>query len=548
MKAPSSRALLDSGNAAAERGDLPAAAALYREAVLMDPLLPQPHFNLALVSKRAGRTAEALAGFRRVLRLQPGNSQAHCHLADLLGTTGDYTTAAGHYRAALDLDPELAEAHNNLGNTLRILGELPAAIDCFRTLVRLRPNLAEGHYNLGSALLAIGDPEAATDALQEALRLKPGYAEAWNNLGLSCKTLARFPEAIECFSHALRLKPGSAEARWNRAYVRLLTGDFARGWQDFEARYDLDQWRLFYPFRRSSPRWGGQTLPSGTILVHDEQGLGDTLQFVRYLPWVRQRCARVILETQAPLADLLKDLPGVDEVMVRPDAAPVDSGVDAHIALMSLPRIFGTEHSSIPSVFPYIWPDIDKQRRWAARLAGPGVKVGIVWAGRPAHHNDKNRSCRLQQLAGLARLPGLRLLSLQKGPAASQLRELGLHGVIDDLDAELKDFTDTAAVVANLDLLVSVDTSVAHLAGAMARPVWLLVPFIPDWRWLLDRTDSPWYPTMRLFRQDRAGEWGSVLGRVERALRLRFPGMSARGEPTAPGSRRMTGALIQPLS
>ncbi|MCU0559499.1 MAG: tetratricopeptide repeat-containing glycosyltransferase family protein [Desulfobacterales bacterium] len=532
---------MDLAPAATGRQDLPAAAACYREAILMEPLLPEAHFNLALVSKRAGRTAEALAGFRRVLRLQPGNSQALCHVADLLCAAGDCASAVVHYRAALAFDPELSEARNNLGNALRILDELPAAIDCFRTLVRLRPDLAEGHYNLGSSLLAVGEPEAAAAALQEALRLKPGYAEAWNNLGLACKALARYPEAIECFCLALRLKPGSAEARWNRAYARLLTGDFARGWQDFEARYDLNQWRLFYPFRRSSPRWGGETLSSGTILVHDEQGLGDTLQFVRYLPWVRQRCARVILETQAPLVDVLRGLPGVDEVRARPDAAPADSGIDAHIALMSLPRITGTAAESIPCVVPYIWPEIDKQRRWAARTAGPGLKVGIVWAGRPAHHNDKNRSCRLQELAGLSRIPGLRLFSLQKGPAAAQLRELGLNGVIDDLDAELGDFTDTAAAVATLDLLVSVDTAVAHLAGAMARPVWVLLPFIPDWRWLLGRTESPWYPTMRLFRQDRAGEWGSVLRRVERALRIHLAGANARGRAESAGLRRNGG-------
>jgi tetratricopeptide (TPR) repeat protein len=521
MKPASPRALFNSGNAAVDRGELIAAVDCYREAVFLNPSFPQAHFNLALLSKCMGRNEEAIAGFRRALELQPNNSQAHCHLADIMHTIGNLEDAADHYREALRLDAGLAAAHNNLGNTLRDSGDLPAAISCFRNLVRLCPHLAEGHYNLGSALMAMGKTAAATAALLEAVRLKPDYAGAWNNLGLACKAQTKYSEAIKCFSQALRINPGLAEARWNRAFVRLLTGDFAGGWQDFEARYDLSQWRLFYPFRLSIPRWAGEPQPSGTLLVHDEQGLGDTLQFVRYLPWVKQRCARVIVETQSPLVELLKDLPGIDEVTARPAQAPVNCIADAHIALMSLPLIFSTDLNNIPSVVPYIWPDIDKRRRWAALLQGPGLKVGIVWAGRPEHHNDKNRSCMLAHFASLAHLPGVRLFSLQKGPAVSQISENGLQDLIENLDPELRDFTDTAAILANLDLLISIDTSVAHLAGAMARPVWLLLPFIPDWRWLLQREDSPWYPTMRLFRQQQSGDWGSVFRRLEHELQKR---------------------------
>ncbi len=524
LSSPSRQPWFEAGNAAVRRGDPATGATCCRPAVHLDPRCPQALFNLALVSKSMGKAEAALTGFRQVLAQHPDNSQAHFHIADLYRTAGDMKAAVHHYREAVRLNPNLPPARNNLGNALKHMGELSAAIQAFTELVRLCPSLAQGRYNLGSALMAAGRLEAATVQLREAVRLNPDDAKAWNNLGLCCKGVGHYAEAIACFSRALRLAPELAEARWNRAVVYLLGGDFTRGWPDFEARHDLPQRRLFYPFRWSTPRWNGEPLPSGTLRVHDEQGLGDTLQFVRYLPWVKQRCARVELETQAPLAELLRDLPGVDAVTVRPAAAPVADATDAHIALMSLPRIFGTDIGTIPSVVPYIWPAIEKRRRWAERLQGPGLRAGLVWAGRPEHHNDRNRSSRLQSFIPLLRIPGVRFYSLQKGPAAVQIRDLGLHDTIEDLDAELQDFTDTAAAVACLDLVICVDTAVAHLAGAMARPVWLLLPFIPDWRWMLNRAESPWYPTMRLFRQQQAGDWDPVFRQVAAALRERLGG------------------------
>ena len=367
---------------------------------------------------------------------------------------------------------------------------------------------------------------SATEAaahLQDAIRLKPGHAESWNNLALVHKNEAEWDKAIACFGESIRLKSDLAAAYWNRSFVHLLHGRFREGWQDYEWRFRLPNWRRIYPYRPRQPRWDGTADPNLTVLVHDEQGLGDTLQFVRYLPEVRRRCGRVILETRRELIPLLKDSAGIDEIVARPEDERMPGvTADLHVPLMSLPLIFGTTGDTVPAEVPYIRPDALKSSAWAARIDGPGLKVGLVWAGRPEHQNDRNRSCRLETFLPLARIPGVRLYSLQKGPAESQIADSALRDAIVHLGPELHDFSDTAAALSHLDLLVSVDTSVAHLAGAMARPVWVLLPNIPDWRWMLDRDDSPWYPTMRLFRQTGISTWSPLADKVAAELR-RWP-------------------------
>jgi hypothetical protein len=259
--------------------------------------------------------------------------------------------------------------------------------------------------------------------------------------------------------------------------------------------------------------------------VHDEQGLGDTLQFARYLPMVKERCGRLILETRRELIPLLKDFPGLDAVVQRPEAGEPPATADCCIPLLSLPLVFGTTRENIPALVPYIRADPRKSAAWGRRIEGPGLKVGLVWAGRPQHQDDRNRSCRLDLFLPLARIQGLNLFSLQKGPAETQIRDSELKDGMVHLGAELNDFSDTAAVISQLDLLIAVDTSVAHLAGAMARPVWVLLPAIPDWRWMLDRKDSPWYPTMRLFRRPCGGDWAPVVDGIASELRRMIAGI-----------------------
>ena len=506
-------------------GHAPEAAACYRKALRIKPDFAHAHNNLGQIHLGCRQLEQALSCFRQAIQHKPDFAEPRFNMGEALHALKKDTEAIGHYRAAVRLKPAMAEAWNNLGTVLKDRGDLNGAIECYRRVVVLRPALAEGHYNLGSALKDAEDYSGAVENLTMALKLRRDYPEAWNNLGLAHKSRGEYLHSLECLTEAVRLKPDLAEAHWNRSFLHLLLGRFAEGLDDYEWRFAVPRWQMIYPFRQSLPRWKGSRDPNCRVLVHDEQGLGDTLQFVRYLPMVKDLCGKVILETQPPLLELLRGLPGVDEIVARPGAGPQTLDADCHVPLMSLPKMFSTRLKSIPSVVPYLWADLPKAADWKKRLGDSTFNVGIVWAGRPQHQNDKNRSCRLSMFSVLSRIKGVRLFSLQKGPAMSQIQEVGLQLLVEDLDSELKDFTDTAAVVANLDLIITVDTSVAHLAGAMARAVWVLLPAVPDWRWLLDREDSPWYPTMRLFRQKTSGDWKPVFERVEAELCKRVAGI-----------------------
>lgn len=490
------------------------AAACYQRALEIRPDCAEACNNLGQLLLERGQSDQALNCFRRAIDLRGDFAEAHFNMGEAFCAAQRDAEAIRHYQAAVRLKPSLIEAWNNLGNTLRRRENLSGARQCYQRVVQLRPDLAQGHYNLGNAWKDAGEHDRAVESLSKAVTLEKGYAEAWNNLGLAHKNRGEYHQAIACFSEALRLKPELAEAHWNRSSVNLVVGDFAQGLKDYEWRYQLPSWQLVYPFRTRLPRWDGSAAMNRRILVHDEQGLGDTFQFIRYLPLVRERCGKVILETRRELMDLLQEFPGIDEVVERPEGSESQTQADFCIPLLSLPLMFGTTPETIPAVVPYLWADPRKAVRWRQRIGGAGFKVGIVWAGRPQHQNDRNRSCRLDLFAPLVRMHGIRWFSLQKSRAAEQIAESNLQDSIANLDRELEGFADTAAAISQLDLVISVDTSVAHLAGAMGKPVWVLLPYIPDWRWMLDRQDSPWYPTMRLFRQEKPGDWAGVFPRV----------------------------------
>jgi hypothetical protein len=330
--------------------------------------------------------------------------------------------------------------------------------------------------------------------------------------------MGRYEEAMPCLERAIGLRPDLAIIHWNRAIALLLEGRLTEGWAEAE-------WRFAYTpaLRRDFPQpaWDGRSdLAGRTILLHAEQGLGDAIQFCRYAPMVAARGGgdRVVLECQPELAALLTTAPGVAQVVRRGDPLPP---FELHCPLLSLPHRFGTTLATIPAAVPYLTPDPDKVRAWQSRLAadGPGRKVGLAWAGSPGHANDRQRSCRLSDFAPLANVPGVTFYSLQLGPTGEQATNPPPGLRLLDPTADLRNFADTAALVANLDLVISVDTAVVHLAGALAKPTWVLLPFNPDWRWLRDREDSPWYPTMRLFRQSERGNWKSTIERVASELR-----------------------------
>ncbi len=503
-------------------GDDGQAAAAYRKAIELKPGYRAAHFNLGLLLEQAGDPVNAAAALENAVRIDPEDPKAWLRLADILTRLKKHAAARRAYEKVIALDRQCWQAYNNLGNILLIQEDIPNAIKCYEKVVEACPGLAQAHYNLGSALRLAERFGQAEACLKRALEISPAYAEAWNNLALTYKNRGCYSRALECFDKAIDLAPDLAAARWNRAFVRLLKGDFRRGWRDFQWRFKIDRWKTIYPFRLDLPVWDGTNI-DGTLFVHDEQGLGDTIQFARYLELARRRCRKLVLETRPELAALLENLPGIDRIVLRPGGSRHPAvAARAAIALMSLPLVFGTGLDSIPARTPYLKASPAKIGQWRQRLGDSGrPRVALVWAGRPRHTNDRNRSLSLEMLWPWLQLD-LDFIGLQKGPAAAQAVEISPDRRIANLGPELEDFTDTAAVISLCDLVVTVDTAVAHLAGALGRPVWVLLPFVPDWRWMLERSDSPWYPSMRLYRQPRLRDWHSVIEQVLADLRRKF--------------------------
>ena len=379
----------------------------------------------------------------------------------------------------------------------------------------LDPRNVEVLSNRGAALRSLDRPLDALADYDRAIALAPGHAPAHTNRGVALAALNRFAEAREAYDRALALAPGDARARYNRGLARLVQGDLAGGFRDHEARWTGSDTQRG-PRELGAPQWNGEDISGRTILLHAEQGLGDAIQFARYVPMVATLGANVVLEVHAPLVPLLAQLEGAARAIELGSPLP---RFDVHCPLMSLPLAFGTTLDSIPSAVPYLRAPPGHLERWRARL-GPATRprVGLAWSGSLTLKNDRNRSIALERFARLRALH-LDFVALQKDLRDVDRPALAAGPALAQFPAELADFRDTAALVDLMDIVVTVDTSIAHLAGALAKPVWLLLPFSPDWRWLLERADSPWYPTMRLWRQPRPGDWDAVLGEVEAGLR-----------------------------
>lgn len=454
-------------------GRLDEAGEAYSKALAAEPRSAYSHYNLAVTRLRQNRLEEAAAGFERALRLKPDYAEAHMNLGDIRQAYGRPREAIGSFRRALLLRPGFTDARYNLALVLQEQGEFEEALGEYRHVLAHDPDYAEAHNNAGTMLLALGRPEQAAASYRAALRADPQHPEA----------------------------------NWNLGVVELLLGDFESGWERYEWR--LRQ-RESSPGRFTQPLWDGSPLEGRRLLLHAEQGLGDTIQFVRFANQAKARGGPVLLECQAQLAGLLARAGGVSRIANR------EGEFELHAPLMSLPRIL---KSAIPSTVPYLCADPDLVQLWRERIGRENkVKIGLAWGGNPRHKNDTNRSMRLTNLATLAQVPGTIFFSLQKGPQAREVRDCPAGLEIVDLQDHLLDFEHTAAAIMNLDLVISVDTAVAHLAGALAKPVWTLLPFAPDWRWMAARPDSPWYPTMRLFRQKTRGDWDAVIQDVREAL------------------------------
>jgi len=482
----------------------------YEKSIEMKPDYAEAYNNLGLTLQEQGLWGQAIEKFESAITLKPDYSDAHYNLGFALNEIDKLDAAASHYRRSIQLKPDFADAYNNLGAILSRQGKIEEAIAHYRTALQYSPVKAEIYNNLGNALKKSGRIDEALEMLQRALAARPGYAEAFNNMGVVLQFRGDYPAALLSYEKAIMLKPEFAEARFNRATVDLLLGNFSRGWQGYEWRFRRRDWRRTYPHRYSQPRWDGSSFDGKTLYVHCEQGLGDILQFVRYLPWVKALGGRLILETIGPMVRLCRRIASVDQVVEpNPHGRPAVD-FDYFIPLLSLPAIFNTTLDTIPNQIPYLSATPEDLERWRPRISPKGLRIGLVWAGTST---DPRRACPLAWFTPLTQLKNIHFYGLQKGIAAEQIEVEGLpKGMrLTNLGQEFEDFADTAAVVAQMDLVISIDTSVAHLAGAMGKPLWLLLPDIPDWRWLLDRNDTPWYPSAKLFRQKRPGEWQPVI-------------------------------------
>lgn len=468
----------------------------------------------AIAHHKAGNLAEAERLYRQILAVDPRHADSLHLLGVIAFHAGRPDAARALIGEAIGINPSMPEYYNNLGNVLKESGADADALAAYRRALALRPGFVDAHYNLGNAHAKEERLDEAVECYRSALRLQADHAGSWLNLGNTLRSLGRIEEALDCYR---RVPPGSPtypEARWNQAIARLLGGDMARGWEDYESRWDLERAK---PRRRNfrQPAWDGAPAKGRGILLHAEQGLGDTLQFIRYAALAKARGAKVLLECPAPLQSLLARAPGVAQAFASGEALPE---FDLQLPLLSLPRLFGTTLQNIPAPPAYLSPDPSLARKWKAKLgpAGKCLRVGLAWAGGTS---DRKRDCGLAALAPLAAAREAVFYSLQKGEAAAQAAHPPAGMKLVDFTAELKNFADTAALIGQLDLVLSTDTAVPHLAAALGKPTWILLRYAPDWRWLLGRDDSPWYPTARLFRQPRPGEWAEPIERMARELR-----------------------------
>ncbi len=502
------------GLIAHEKQELASAETLINKAVALFPEDPYFQNSLGLVYKSEGKHRAAEKYYTKALILKPDLVEAANNLGVLYQETERPEAALSCFQNALSYNPALQEIHNNMGNTLKAMGRWDEALYHYQQALSIKPDHAEACNNMGVLCHARGRYNAALSHYKKAMEIAPTWAEVHINIGVTYQYMGLLESALSHFKNAIALAPHNADAHFHCAFILLLMGDLEKGWREYEWRLNKEDWIRTHTYHHNARRWDGSDFKGETLFVHAEQGLGDTLQFVRYLPLVKQRGGKVIFETNQNLAGLLRGIPGADAVITPSRTGRMH--YDLHIPLMSLPGLFKTTLKNIPAEVPYVFADPDKAAFWYDRIKGPGLKIGLVWTGKPVA--DDNRPCDLRYFHPLLDIPGLRFFGLQKGEAAMQAEDPTCKGILENLGEMFQDFTDTAAAVAYLDLVISIDTSVAHLAGAMGKQTWTLLPFAPDWRWLLDRNDSHWYPFMRLFRQPKPGDWESVISKIKTEL------------------------------
>jgi tetratricopeptide (TPR) repeat protein len=573
LKPDSPEALNNLGAALRDRKNHEASIALFRQAIFLRPNYPEALYNLGVSLQELEKLDEAIDAFSRAAALRPDFAKVYNNLGLVFFKQGKIAEAASAYERAVQLDEHFADAWHGLGCVHQQIGKQQEAIQSYHRALSLKPDLGDAHYNLGriaqeekrtdeaiahyraawsfqpklieaannlSILLCRQDKwEEAHELLLQALQINPVSANTYNNLGNALQDLGRYDEAMQAYEKALALEPDYLQAKWNRGVLLLSRGHLEEGWRGYETRLRITG--MVADPGYSQPKWDGSDLNGRTILLHAEQGYGDTMQFIRYAPMVRARGGRVILRCPGGLRRLFQGQLGIEQVVGHQDPLPA---FDLYCPLLSLPAVFQTTLENIPAQFPYLKADPVLVCQWRERLSlePARLKIGIAWAGNPAHEKDQYRSMPQAALAPLAKFGSdVRFVSLQKNlPRTVPCSRHAPRAVADDtrsvpatdtgegkesagldlLDwtGELNDFADTAALVSCLDLVIAVDTAVVHLAGALGKPVWVLLAIPTDWRWMFDRGDSPWYPAARLFRQPRRGHWETPIGQIVDAL------------------------------
>jgi tetratricopeptide (TPR) repeat protein len=503
------------GLALNDLNQIEAALGCFAQAIRLNPQYIDAHCNHALALQLLKRPLQALASYDDLLRLHPEYAEALNNKGNILQQLRRWEEAAACYDRALQIKPGFTHARNNRGAALLALHRPEEALADFNQAVEAAPDYADAHNNQGLALTELGRSQEALESFSRALQLRPDYAEVFNNRANALQRLQRSSEALEDYGMALRIMPNYSDAHWNRCLCLLGMGDFERGLEEYEWRR---QTHNLNPSQRvfTQPLWLGQVSLTGkTLLLHAEQGLGDTLQFCRYAKLLAEQGATVVMEVQAPLKALLAKIDGVAQVIAQGEVLPP---FDYQCPLLSLPLAFGTRLQTIPAPPAYLQADPVRSGVWRERLSAfKRPRIGLVWSGNPEHPHDRHRSIPLAVLAGLAS-SGASFFSVQKDVRPSDRPVLEAHPHIIDYSAEFHDFVETAAFIDNLDGVIAVDTAVAHLAGALGKPVWVLVAYSADWRWLQGRADSPWYASVKLFRQPAPGDWESVISHVRAEL------------------------------
>ena len=495
------------GNVLKEMGELDRSVQAYQQALEVAPDDAEIHNNLGVTLKEMGELDRSVQAYQQALEINPQYAEAHNNLGNVLKEMDRLDESIHAYQQALKINPQYAEVYNNMGNVLKEMDRLDESLHAYQQALKINPQFVEGYYNIGVFFQEQRKVKESAQAYQKAIQIQPDYVEAHINLGVVLREQVRLKESIQAHQKAIQIQPDYEEAHINLAITFLLQGQLTAGWREFEWRRSRKR-----DFKR--PLWDGTPLNGKSILIYAEQGFGDTIQFVRYIDLLPDANTIIIVVCQPELKTLFKSINRIDTLVTKGEDIP-DS--DVHVPLLSLPYMFNTTLDTIPARIPYLY--LNSEADSVLHLDDShDLKIGIVWAGRPTHANDNNRSIDLKWFKCLLDIRNCEFFSLQVGERREDIKQHGCHHTIKDLGEQFTDFHHTASAILQLDLVISVDTAVAHLAGALGKAIWTLLPFVPDWRWMLDRSDSPWYPSMTLFRQKEIGDWSPVFEQLRLAL------------------------------